>query len=80
MSFGNPLGVLPTHIFHLANLLQTLQNLGVPQLAISQDGTSRLYRLDDLVGHVASEGETSRVGVYLHSSTERLLCSGRHSA
>lgn len=70
----------PTHLLKLAYLLEPLQHFCVAQLRIPQDGTTRLDRLNDLVGHVAGEGESGRVGVYLHRPSEGLLRPGRHAA
>lgn len=70
--------VVVLDFFSGANLLQALQDLGVAQLAVPQDGATRLDGLDDLVAHVARERETGRVGVDLHGSPQRLLRAGRH--
>jgi len=42
-----------TYILSGANLFETLHDFCIPQFRVPQDRTSRLNRLDNLVGHVA---------------------------
>jgi hypothetical protein len=68
-----------TYILGGTDLLESLENFGISKFRVSEDSTSRLNRLNDLVGHVASEGESRRIGIYLHRSSQSLLGSCRHS-
>lgn len=68
-----------TYILELAHLQQPLKNLRVGESSVTEDGASRLDGFDDLVGHVAGEGESSGVGVDLHRSSKGLLSSSGHA-
>jgi len=47
-------------LLSFAYLVQTLDNLSIGQTRVSEDCTTRLEWLDDLVGLVAGKGEASR--------------------
>jgi hypothetical protein len=41
------------HLLFFTDLKQPLQDLLVAKFGIAEDGASTLYRLNDLIGHVA---------------------------
>lgn len=61
------------------DLQEALDDLGVGEPAVPQDGAAGLQGLDDLVGLVAGEGEARRVRVDLHRAAQGLLRAGRHA-
>jgi hypothetical protein len=49
------------YFLEVANLLETLEHFGISQLCITQNGATRLDGFDDLVGHVARQGESGSI-------------------
>lgn len=62
-------------LFCFYNLHKALNDLGIGEASVSEDGTPRLQRFDDFVGLIACECEPRRVGVDLHCASESLLGS-----
>lgn len=67
------------NILCFADLIKPLHNLSICQPRVSQYGTSRLQRLNDLVALIAGERKPCRARIYLHRSPQRLLCPGCHA-
>ena len=70
----------PAHLLLLAHIHNTRQDLLVPQLGESHNGTSALDRLNDLGGLIACQGKASGVAVDLHGSSQCLLSPTSHAA
>ena len=66
-------------LFRFADLHQALDDLGVGQAGVAEDGAAGLQGFDDLVGLVAGEGEASGGGVDFHGAPEGLLGAGGHA-
>lgn len=64
-----PYGVIIMHLFHVAYLQESLENLLIFQLRIPQNSTSTLYRFDDFVAHIAGKTKTRRIWIDLHSTS-----------
>lgn len=71
--------VIVLDLLGLDDLQQPLDHLRIRQPRIPQDGTSRLERLDDLVGLVTRKREPGGIRVNLHRPAQGLLCARRHA-
>ena len=65
--------VVVRRLLGLQHLLEALEHLLVGELREAEDGAARLDRLDDLVRHVARQGEAGGRRVDLHRAPHRLL-------
>ena len=71
------LGVLD--LLRRADLHEPVDDLGVREAGVPQDGAAGLEGLDDLVGLVAGEGEAGGGRVDFHGAPEGLLCARGHA-
>ena len=65
------------HLFGFTDLSKTSENLFVAQSTVTQNGGTRLNRLDNLGRDIACQGKASRIGVNFHGASKGLLsCLG----
>ena len=57
-----------------------MDELGIGEASIAENGTAGLEGLDDLIGLVAGEREAGGGGVYFHCTAKGLLCARCHAA
>ena len=71
--------VREAQLLEVAELEQTLEDLSIVELSVTQYGASRLNRLDNLLRIVAGQTEASRARVDLHYASQRLLSTVGHA-
>ena len=67
-----------TGILQLANFDDLLEDLSVAEFPVANHSATALYRFDDFIARIASEGEASGATVELHRAAQSLLGTFRH--
>lgn len=66
-------------VFGGADLHEAVDDLGVGETGVAENGAAGLEGLDDFIGLVAREGEAGGGGVDFHGAPEGLLGAGSHA-